>query len=121
MKTLLLLVMLVLSVGCGSAAIPMGAMTTVQGKLETTGGKPVGGVLLTLQPLGDGHPAPIEVADDGSFKTEAVPGKYAYFIGKSSAKNNEQSLKQVNAKYLKADMSRIVTVQSGKELRIALE
>ena len=121
MRTLLLIALLGLSTGCGSAAIPMGAMTTVQGKLETSAGKPVGGVLLTLQPLGDGHPAPMEVAENGTFKGEAVPGKYAYYVGKSSAKNGEQSLKQVNDKYQKADMRRTVTVQAGQELRIALD
>ena len=121
MKTLLIIVMLGLSIGCGSAAIPMGAMTTVQGKLETSAGKPIGGVLLTLQPLGDGHPAPMEVSENGTFKGEAVPGKYAYYVEKSSAKSSEQSLKQVNSKYQKADMGRTVTVQVGQELRIALD
>ena len=121
MRTLLLIVLLGFSVGCGSAAIPMGAMTTVHGKLETNSGNPVGGILLTLQPLGDGHPAPMEVAENGTFKGDAVPGKYAYYVGKSSAKNSEQSLKKVNDKYQQADMGRTVTVQAGQELRIALD
>lgn len=99
----------------------MPASSIVKGKLETSAGKPIGNVLLTLQPLGDGHPAPLQVSEDGTFQGEIVPGKYAYFIAKSPAKDSEKALKLVNAKYYEASMTRTVSVQAGQELRIAIE
>ena len=121
MRTLLLIVVLGLSFGCGSAGTPMAAMSAIQGKLETSGGKPVGGVLLTLHPLEGQHPAYLQVAEDGSFKGDAVTGKYTYFLGKSTAKNSEQNLKQVNAKYYEADLARTIVIRAGEEMRISLQ
>lgn len=121
MRNLLLILSLVGFVGCSASGTPMPASSVVKGKLETKAGKPIGNVLLTLQPLGDGHPAPLQVAEDGTFSGEIVPGKYAYYVAKSSAKNAEQALKQVDAKYYESSMTRTVQVQAGKELRIALE
>ena len=121
MKNLLLVLSLVVLAGCGSAGSPMPASSIVKGKLETSAGKPIGNVLLTLQPLGDGHPSPLQVSEDGTFQGEIVPGKYAYFVAKSSAKNSDQALKLVDAKYYEASMTRTVSVQAGKELRIAIE
>ena len=55
MKNLLLVLSLFAIVGCGSAGTPMPASSVVKGKLETSAGKPIGNVLLTLQPLGEGQ------------------------------------------------------------------
>jgi hypothetical protein len=121
MKNILLVLFLVVMVGCGSSATPMPASSVVKGKLETSSGKPIGNVLLTLQPLGEGHPAPLQVSEDGTFQGEIVPGKYAYFVAKSSAKNSEQALKSIDAKYYEASMARTVSVQAGQELRIAMD
>ena len=121
MRNLLLVLSLVVMVGCGSAGTPMPASSVVKGKLETSAGKPIGNVLLTLQPLGDGHPSPLQVSEDGSFQGEMVPGKYAYSIAKSSAKNSEQALKLVDAKYYEPTMNRTVNVQAGQELHIAID
>ena len=123
MRSICLMLLLSLIVGCGSAATPMAASTTIKGKLESSG-KPVGGVLLTLQPLGEGHPVPMEVAADGSFTGDVVPGNYVYYVGKSAAKstkNPDQAIKQVNEKFHQADMSRKVTVKSGEDIKIGLD
>lgn len=121
MRTLLLIFLLGLSFGCGSAGTPMAEMTAIKGKLANSGGKPIGGVLLTLHPLEGQHPTYLQVADDGTFKGDAVTGKYAYFVGKSTAKNSEKKLKQVDAKYYGADLARTVVVQAGQEMRISLQ
>ena len=121
MKNLLAVLSLVVLVGCGSTASPMPASSIVKGKLETSSGKPIGNVMLTLQPLGNGHPAPLQVSEDGTFQGEIVPGKYAYYVAKSFAKDSEKALKLVNAKYYEASMTRTVSVQAGQELRIAIE
>lgn len=117
-----LLLSLLASGGCSPAVELKGEPAVVRGKLTNSGGQPVGGVLLTLQPLEDGHLAPLEVAADGTFQGELVPGTYAYSLGKSSkARNSAQSLKQVDAKFLEPDLNRTVTVTPGSELAIALE
>jgi hypothetical protein len=116
----LLIALMMAFVGCSTSVQKMGASTELKGNI-TKAGKPVGDVLLTLQPTGDGHVVPLTVAADGTFKGEVVPGKYAYYIGKSASKASEQAIKQVDPKYYQANMTRTVTVESGKDLDIALD
>lgn len=120
-KLLLLLVTASL-VGCSYAVELKGEPALVQGKIAGSNGRPVGRVLLTLQPLEDGHLTPLEVSADGRFQGELVPGKYAYYVGKSSrSKSSTQALKGVDAKFFEPDMSRTIMVASGTELNIALD
>lgn len=116
----LLIALVMVFVGCSTSVPQMGASTELKGKV-TKAGKPVGDVLLTLQPLGDGHVAPLTVAVDGTFKGEVVPGKYAYYIGKSASKASEKAIQQVDPKYFEGNMTRTVLVESGKELVVALD
>ncbi len=109
-------------VGCSSSVALKSGPTKISGKVSTADGKPVGGILLTLQPLEDGHMAPIEVAKDGTFSGELIPGKYAYFVGKSAtSKSSDQVLKQLSPKYLEADLNRTVQVTPGEDLAIAFD
>jgi hypothetical protein len=116
----LLIALMMVFVGCSTSVQKMGASSELKGNI-TKAGKPVGDVLLTLQPMGDGHVVPLTVAADGTFKGEVVPGKYAYYIGKSASKASEQAIKQVDPKYYAGDLTRTVTVESGKDLVIALD
>jgi hypothetical protein len=115
-----LILVLATTLGCGTSAVPMAASKSVSGKLIAEG-KPVGNVLLTFQPLEDGHMTPVEVKADGTFESELVPGKYAYFIGKSARKGFESAVKQVSSKFYEADLSRTVVLPSADELIISLE
>jgi hypothetical protein len=118
---LILITLISALIGCGSGVEMRHAAGPTTGTLTDAKGKPVSNVLLTLQPLDNGHLAPLEVAADGSFKGEVFPGKYAYFVGKSSSKNSEKALKQIDAKYYEADLGRTVVVKPGEALSIVLQ
>jgi hypothetical protein len=120
MRIALLILSVFMCVGCGSSGTPLPAPVSVNGKLEL-GGKPIGGLQLILFPLEGQHPAYIPVAKDGTFKVEAISGKYSYYVEKSSAKNSEATLKKVDPKFQTADLTRSVVVQSGQELKVTLE
>jgi hypothetical protein len=120
MRNALLVLSLIMCVGCGSSGTPLPAPVTVNGKLEM-GGKPIGGLQLTLFPLEGQHPAYIPVAEDGTFKVEAISGKYAYYVEKSSAKNSEATLKKVNPKFHEADLNRSIVVSAGQDLKVVVE
>ena len=121
MRSFLLILTLILSVGCGTSVTPMPAPTAIQGKLELSSGKPAGGLALNLYPLEGQHPGVYDVAEDGSFKGEAISGKYSYFVTKGSAKNSEQSLKLVNPKLREPDLTRTIVVKAGEDISIKLE
>jgi len=121
MRIVLFVLALLMCVGCGSSGTPQPAAVTINGKLEMSDGKPIGGLQLTLFPLEGQHPAYIPVADDGTFKVETITGKYSYFVGKSTAKNSEATLKKVNAKFYEADLNRTIFVQAGQELKVTVE
>jgi hypothetical protein len=107
----IVLVLLALTVsGCAYNVPPMGDAVSVSGKV-TSGGAPVSGVVLMLQPLEDGHPAPCKLGAEGTFEAKLVPGKYAYFVQKDA---DDAALAKVNAKYHAADLGRTVAVKAGQ-------
>ncbi len=123
MKNILWLMVLTMTTTMGCSTNP-GLRTEsekVFGKLSQGDGKVIGNVGLTLQPLDNGFVTTFQVAGDGTFQGEAIPGKYAYFIAKSTAKNADQALKKIDSQYLEANMSRTVVVEPGKELSLVLQ
>jgi hypothetical protein len=116
-----LFVAVLLLSGCSTNPGLISEAGQLSGKLTTADGKQVSNVGLTLQPLESGHPVTFDVKDDGSFSGDVVPGKYAYFVGKSSLKNSDQAIKKVDKKFLEPDMSRTVTVAPGREVSIVLQ
>jgi|GEM_PF-1898290 len=121
MRSFLLILTLILSVGCGTSVTPMPAPTAIKGKLALSSGKPAGGLVLNLYPLEGQHPGVYDVAEDGSFKGEAISGKYTYFVTKGSSKNSEQTLKNVDPKFYAADGTRTIVVKAGEDISIKLE
>jgi len=121
MRSFLLILILALSVGCGTGVNPMPGPTAIKGKLELSSGKPASGLIFNLYPLEGQHPGVYEVAEDGTFKGEAISGKYSYFVTKGSAKNSEQSLKLVNPKLREPDLTRTIVVKAGEDISIKLE
>lgn len=120
MRNLVLLLVGLVVAGCSNNVPQMSAPVAVTGKVMS-GGAPVGGCVLMLQPLEDGHPAPCQLGADGTFQANLVPGKYAYFVQKGSDAN-AMDLSKLNAKYLEADLGRTVTVAAGQSsLDIALD
>jgi hypothetical protein len=119
MRFAILLLMLMVLPACGPTVKPMGDMITAKGKLSK-GGAPVGNVTLTLQPLGNGHLAPLAVGTDGAFQGSLVPGKYAWFVGKSEAAESKATLESIDPKFYEADMGRTVEVKEGEDLKIDL-
>ncbi|MFM8573712.1 MAG: hypothetical protein ACKOAU_19110, partial [Pirellula sp.] len=90
----------------------------IAGKL-TQGGKPLGNITLMLQPLENGHPVPLAVDSDGTFKGSAIPGKYAYYL--VSKEDGSTPTASVNASSMQASMDRTVTIASGQtQLEVAL-
>jgi hypothetical protein len=91
--------------GCGYRTRPMGEPVPVRGKVSFADGSPVRGVLLAVQPTGDGHPESFPVGTDGSFSGKLIPGKYVYFVQPSQSRNasekqqSQESMKRVAAKY----------------------
>ena len=116
-----MILILALSVGCGTSATPMAVPTAIKGKLELSSGKPAGGLVLNLYPLEGQHPRVLEIEEDGTFKGEAISGKYTYFVSKGSAKNSEQTLKLVNPKLYEADGTRTIVLKAGEDINIKLE
>jgi len=117
----LLLVAFTTAIGCSNNPGLRSESGKVSGKLSQADGTAVGNVGLTLQPLDNGFVATLQVAEDGSFAGELIPGKYAYFVGKSTAKNADQALKKVDSQFYEANMSRTVGVEPGKELSVVLK
>jgi len=121
MRSFLLILSLALSVGCGTSVTPMPGPTAIKGKLELSSGKPASGLVFNLYPLEGQHPGVFEVAEDGTFKGEAISGKYTYFVTKGSSKTSEQTLKAVNPKLYEADLARAIVVKAGEDINIKLE
>jgi ABC-type phosphate transport system substrate-binding protein len=120
MVRILMLALLTCLVGCGPSIREMGAPSATNGKV-TLKGQPLGDISVTLQPMTEGYPKTVQVAAEGTFQTELVPGKYVYSIGLSPSKTSEQALKKVDPKYYDTSMDRSVVVAAGEELIIALD
>ena len=118
------LIMVLISVaglaGCGSDVSMKSAPVSVTGKVSQSG-KPLGGMVMVFQPLGDGHMRELPVQKDGSFHGELISGKYAYFVAKPTVPTAAQVLKTVAPKYFEADLARTVTVEPDQQLAIALD
>ncbi len=88
----------------------------VTGKVVSSDGKPVGEVVVNLQPLENGYLKAVDVDKQGAFKVETHPGKYAYFFSPAKGK----AVPAQAASLTEANMERTVTVASGQELVITL-
>ena len=104
------MLMATFTTGCQYKVPLMPAPVEVTGKL-TKGGQPFGDVILMLQPLQTGHPVPLTVKPDGSFKGSIVPGKYAYYI---TPVESSSAIDSVDASFKEASMSRTVTIEPGQ-------
>lgn len=114
MRSYVSLLLLVFAItGCGYRAEMLKGPTEVAGKV-TKGGQPFGNVTLMLQPLETGHPAPLEVKADGTFKGTLVPGKYAYYLAPSNDPAQAGVLNGVDSGLKEANMQRTVTVAEGQ-------
>jgi hypothetical protein len=119
MRSLIVLMLFVGLVGCGSQVRLKGSPVSVSGKVSQ-GGQPVGGMVMVFQPLGDGHVREFPIQKDGTFSGELVSGEYAYYVARPTAPGAAQALKKLSPKYFDADLSRTVAVESGKQLAIEL-
>lgn len=114
----LLVCLIACVVGCGPSQAPsLAEATSVSGKV-TSGGKPVGNVVLNLQPMENGYSKIIPVGADGTFTVETQPGKYAYYF---TAKEGTKTVPAAAANYAQASMERTVQVASGQSLEIDLK
>jgi hypothetical protein len=120
MRLLLVSMFIVGLVGCGSGVTLKSAPVRVSGKVSQSG-RPVGGMVMVLQPLGDGHVKELPVHKDGTFSAELISGEYAYYVAKPAAPRAAQALNKLSPQYFEADLSRTVNVESGQQLAIALD
>lgn len=99
--------------GCGMSATSMGEKKETSGKVSLNG-KALADVKVVLQPTGDGAEAHAVTDKTGAFKTQATPGKYAWYLtGKDSSKGAESLLKNVPEAFKTGSMERTVQVGSG--------
>lgn len=113
--SLLSLLVLASSAGCGpSQGTPISAPVSVSGTVSA-GGKPVGNVVLNLQPMENGYSKIIPVGADGKFTVETQPGKYAYFF---TPKEGTKTVPPAVTNYAQASMERTVQVAADKPLDI---
>lgn len=103
-------------IGCGGDPPQLDGPISVNGKISS-GGKPVGGVVINLQPLENGYEKKIEVKPDGTFTVETHAGKYAYYF---SPKSGTKKVPNEFAKLVEANLDRTVTVAAGEELLVNL-
>lgn len=127
MKQVILAVVLVLGVtGCGMDPGTVAGPVPVKGRVTLANGQPVRDVVLTLQPMETGKQmAGLPVGPDGTFRGEAIAGKYTYFlsaqIGKTPAERQKYTtaLNAVPAPFREPHAERTIKVGSG-DLEIKL-
>jgi hypothetical protein len=108
------------AIGCTQATTLKEAPVSVSGKVSQAG-KPVGEVLVSFHPLDKGHVVSLPVNADGTFTGEMISGNYSYYVGKSPAHSSATALAKVDPKYYEPAMDRSISVESGKELVLALD
>jgi hypothetical protein len=116
MRLFLALTLVASLAGCGSQVRLKAAPVSVSGKVSQSG-KPISGVVMVFQPLGDGHMREFPVQKDGTFNGELVSGEYTYYVTKLTA----QAPKKLAPKYFEADLSRTVSVDGNQPLEIGLD
>lgn len=117
MRLLIMIIVLALTLGCGMNPPPLAGPVSVSGKVVESDGKPVGGVVVNLQPLENGYMKAVEVKSDGTFAVETQGGKYAYFF---TPKTGAKAVPPQVAKLAEASLDRTVNVAAGQELVIRL-
>ncbi|MCC7476097.1 MAG: hypothetical protein IT425_11935 [Pirellulales bacterium] len=120
MRWLLMMVLGIGVLGCGSKVGLKGVPVEVAGKV-TQNGQPQGDIVLVFQPLDDGHMKEFRVQKDGTFKGELITGNYAYFVTSPAGVVPAQVPKKLPGKYYQADLARTVTVEPGANLAITLD
>ena len=119
LRSFLVLGLICLFSGCAPKVELLNEPVGVSGKL-TKSGQPLGNVTLMLQPLEKGHPVPLKVGADGSYKGSVVPGKYAYFLMPLD-EANAAVLNGVDASLKEANMQRTIALQPGQnQMDVAL-
>lgn len=117
MRSAILVIGLLTTIGCGLNPPPLEGPVSVAGKVVASDGKPVGGVAVNLQPLENGYMKTVEVKPDGTFQIETHAGKYAYFF---TPKPGTKAVPTKVANLVEANLERTVSVASGQELVINL-
>ena len=112
LRSLLVIGLLCLFSSCSYKVEMLNEPVSVSGKLSKSG-QPLGNVILMLQPLEKGHPVPLKVGADGSFKGSIIPGKYAYFLMPRD-EANAAVLNGVDASLKEANMQRTITVEPSQ-------
>lgn len=102
--------------GCGMNPGPVAEPVQVNGKVVTADGRPVGGVVLQLQPTKAGVPAAFRLKEDGTFSGPIVPGKYAFYFERGAS---AEAFQQIPRKYHQASLDQLIDV-SGQNLDVKL-
>lgn len=124
-RTLVCLILLVgLMSGCGYRPSMRAEPVDVRGKVTFADGSPVTGLVLAVQPTGQGHPNGFALGAGGEFSGKLIPGTYIYYFqvqGRTPAERQEAeaNLKRVPAKYHDAHIDHQVSL-SGSEATIKL-
>ena len=117
---LLVLTAAVFGAGCSQTPSLKQAPVSVSGRVST-GGRPVGNLVVSFHPLDNGHVGSFTVKPDGTFIGELIAGHYSYYVGKLTSPNSEAVLKKINPKYYEPDLGRSILVEDSQELLIALD
>lgn len=112
--------------GCGDGVTPNPDPVGFDVKV-TSGGKPVTGVNLGLQPTGPGLPTGVALLD-GTGKGKAIAGTYVYFVaetpqapGQKAAPGPSAALKSIPMKYHQPNMLHELTVSEGATIDLKLD
>lgn len=120
MRNLCVLMLVTMTIGCGSQPGLKSAPVDITGKVSQKG-QPLGDVAVTFRPLDKGHEKSLPVKSDGSFEGSLISGTYAYSITQSTGANAATALAKVDPEYLEPNLQRTVTIEPGKEVLIALD